>query len=217
MHERGKYTGRLVVPANHSYTETRDGVFKKNGKYGYGSHVVYSDDHGRTWRISEPITPGCNESQVVELSDGSLMMNMRSYNGKQCRAVSISEDGGKSWSEITHDPTLIEPVCQGSFLRYSLADNNGKNRLLFSNPANAPPAGKTRGDRIKMTVRLSYDEGKTWPVSKLLHDGPSAYSCLTVLPDGDIGCLYEGGETKYGEIVFARFSLKWLTDGKDSR
>ena len=66
-----------------------------------------------------------------------------------------------------------------------------------------------------MTVRLSYDEGKTWPVSRLLHDGPSAYSCLAVLPEGDIGCLYEGGKTKYGEIVFARFSLEWLTDGKD--
>ncbi|MHC4507853.1 MAG: sialidase family protein, partial [Planctomycetota bacterium] len=62
---------------------------------------------------------------------------------------------------------------------------------------------------------LSYDEGKTWPVSKLLHDGPSAYSCLTVLPDGDIGCLYEGGDTRYGEIVFAGFSLEWLADGKD--
>ncbi len=65
--QRGKYAGRLVIPANHSYTETRDGVFKKNNKYGYGSHIIYSDDHGKTWRISETITPGCNESQVVEL------------------------------------------------------------------------------------------------------------------------------------------------------
>jgi sialidase-1 len=66
-----------------------------------------------------------------------------------------------------------------------------------------------------MTVRLSYDEGVTWPVSKLLHDGPSAYSCLAIMPDGDIGCLYEGGEVRYGEIVFEKFSLEWLTDGKD--
>ena len=67
-----------------------------------------------------------------------------------------------------------------------------------------------------MTVRLSYDEGKTWPIAKSLHAGPSAYSCLAVLPDGDIACFYEGGETRYGEMVFARFSLAWLTDGKDS-
>ncbi len=97
----------------------------------------------------------------------------------------------------------------------SYMDDSAKNRLLFSNPASAPSPGQSRGDRVNMTVRLSYDEGRTWPVSKLLHDDPSAYSCLAVLPDGDIGCLYEGGETRYGKIVFARFSLEWLTDGKD--
>jgi len=67
-----------------------------------------------------------------------------------------------------------------------------------------------------MTVRLSYDEGKTWAVSKLIHPGPSAYSCLVVLPDKTIGCLYEGGQTHRREwIRLARFSLEWLTDGGD--
>jgi len=62
-----------------------------------------------------------------------------------------------------------------------------------------------------MTVRLSYDEGKTWPVSRVLYPGPSAYSCLAVLPDGDIVCLYEAGqEHPYEKIVFARFGLDWL-------
>ena len=63
---------------------------------------------------------------------------------------------------------------------------------------------------------MSYDEGKTWPVSKLLHTGPSAYSCLAVLSKGDIACLYEGGDQfRHEKIIFARFSLEWLTDGKD--
>jgi len=67
-----------------------------------------------------------------------------------------------------------------------------------------------------MTVRMSYDEGRTWPVSKVLHDGPSAYSCLTVLPDNDIACLYEAGvKHPYEKIVFARFNLDWLTGGKE--
>ena len=67
-----------------------------------------------------------------------------------------------------------------------------------------------------MTVRLSYDEGKSWPVSKLLCAGPSAYCCLAVLKDGDIACLYEGGvKYQHEKIIFARFSLEWLTDGKD--
>jgi len=198
----GKYTGRLVIPCDHSYTETRDDVFKRNNKYGYGSHVIYSDDHGRTWQISETITPGCNESQVVELSDGSLMMNMRSYNGKQCRAVSISKDGGQSWSEITHDRTLIEPVCQASMVTYSYGNNN---LILFSNPAD-------KKSRIRMTVRLSFDDGRTWPVCRILHDGPAAYSCLAVLENGEIACFYEAGEkSPYETMIFEKFTLEWLS------
>ena len=204
--KRGKYAGRLVIPANHSYTETRDGVFKKNNKYGYGSHVIYSDDHGRTWQISETITPGCNESQVVELSDGSLMMNMRSYNGKKCRAVSISKDGGQSWSEITHDPTLIEPVCQASMITYNHGENRNNSLVIFSNPAD-------KKSRIRMTVRLSYDDGRTWPVSRILHDGPAAYSCMAVLPNSEIGCFYEAGDkSPYESMIFEKFSLGWLTE-----
>ena len=68
-----------------------------------------------------------------------------------------------------------------------------------------------------MTVRLSYDEGTSWPVSKLLHERPSAYSSLAVLPDGSIACLYErGNEAAYETITLTRFGLDWLTDGADS-
>jgi sialidase-1 len=103
---------------------------------------------------------------------------------------------------------LIEPVCQASLLRYTLKETGGKNRLLFSNPASTL--------REKMTVRLSYDEGASWPVAKLLHEGPAAYSALTVLADGTLACLYERGDkSAYEKITFARFTLDWLTDGKD--
>jgi len=196
---QGPHKGRLVIPCDFT------------SKGGFGSHVIYSDDHGKSWRICGTVTGGCNECQVVELADGTLMLNMRiQEGGKGKRGVAVSKDGGATWSELKFDPTLIEPVCQASLIRYSLASENGRNRLLFSNPASAPPPGKTRGSREKMTVRLSYDEGKSWPIAKLLHEGPSAYSCLAVLPDGAIGCFYEGGEKKYGKIVFARFSLEWL-------
>ncbi len=84
-----------------------------------------------------------------------------------------------------------------------------RNRLLFSNPA-------SKTDRVKMTVRLSYDDGRTWPVARELHPGPSAYSNPVALPDGSIGCLYERGEKSlYEKIAFARFSLEWLSGGKD--
>lgn len=149
-----------------------------------------------------------NECTVAELSGGRLMLNMRSYRGRHLRAVAVSGDGGETWSTPVDDPVLVEPVCQASLLRYTAEAEGGGNRMLFSNPASER--------REKMTVRLSYDEGKTWPVAKLLHAGPSAYSCLTALPDGCAGCLYEGGEADpYETIRFARFNLEWLTDGAD--
>jgi sialidase-1 len=138
---------------------------------------------------------------VVERLDGSLLLNMRSYHKQNRRAVSVSTDGGETWSEPKLDPALIEPVCQASLIRY------GKGRssvLLFSNPADAK--------RVNMTVKLSRDDGETWPVAKTIHAGPSAYSNLAELPDKMVGLLYERGEKDpYETITFVRFPLSWLT------
>lgn len=183
--QQGTYKGRLVIPANHSYDEADSTLFRRYGKYGYGAHVLFSDDHGKTWKMSKPIRPGANESQVVERSDGTLIMNMRSYNEKHSRAVAISEDGGEIWSAITHDPQLAEPVCQASIFRYGEYD--GKILFLFSNPA-------TPTERTHMTVRTSFDEGKRWEHARLIFEGPSAYSSSTKLPDGNIGLFYEAGK-----------------------
>jgi len=196
--QRGKYKGRLVCPANHSN--------KKYADHPYGSHVIYSDDGGKSWRRSEPIRPGCNESQVVELADGTLMMNMRAYKPRGARAISLSKDGGATWSKITFQKDLPEPTCQASLLRYTTKADGGANRLLFANPP------QSRG-RHGITVKLSYDEGKTWGVSRMIYKGSSAYSCLVKLPDKSIGLLYE--RDGYGKITLARFTLDWLTGGKD--
>jgi sialidase-1 len=140
--------------------------------------------------------------------DGAVYLNMRCYRGKHRRAVAWSTDGGKTFTEATLDEALIEPVCQASVVRLSDAKRHDKNRVLFSNPASTK--------REQMTIRLSYDECKTWPVSKVLNYGPSAYSDLCVLSDMTICCLYERGEKHaYETITLARFGLKWLTDGKD--
>jgi len=192
-----KYKNRLVIPSNHSYTtELEEEKVTREG-YGYGSHVLLSDDGGDNWRMSEVITPGCNESQVVELSDGSLMMNMRSYNRLGCRAVSYSNDGGETWSEIEHALQLVEPVCQASIIEYG--QYNGKKMYLFSNPATAE-------DRCCMTIRTSFDECKTWPNAKLISGNKAQYSCMAVLPNGNIGLLYEFGDNTKGDedkgIVF---------------
>ena len=143
---------------------------------------------------------------------------MRNYWGRDgkkpvlgnMRALAWSRDGGVSWSDVKFDKTLIEPICQGSILRYGqLRKGARRNPLLFSNPA-------SRKERFRMTVRLSYDEGKSWPIARVLHAGPAAYSSLSVLPDGSIGCLYEAGEKlAYESIRFARFSLGWLSQGRN--
>ncbi len=188
----GPHKGRLVIPANHSYDDP-DGKIR-NGPYSYGSHIIYSDDHGKTWQISEAIRPGCNESQAVELTDGTVLMNMRSYNNQHCRAVSYSNDGGTTWSDIGHDYQLIESICQAGLLNYG--EYNGIQMYLFLNPA--VPSGRNH-----MTLKASFDNCKSWSNSKLVYAGPSAYSCLTKLPDRQIGMLIEAGEkSPYEKLIF---------------
>ncbi len=186
-------SGRLVVPCDHALAHSR----------AYYSHVIFSDDEGASWQLGGSVGPKCNECQIAELSNGTLLLNMRSYRAGHRRLVATSRDGGLSFSNLHQDPALIEPVCQASLLRYPEPAKGGSDLLLFSNPASL--------EREKMTVRLSYDGGKTWPAARQLYAGPSGYSCLTVLPDGRIGCLYESGlRSPYQAIVFARFTLDWL-------
>ena len=196
--------GRLVLPRyNADYREPRTTPTSAN------SVVGYSDDHGKTWKLGAlvPTQGGTNECQVAQLADGSLLINMRGMTGN-VRKIARSRDGGATWSELQEDPTLVEPRCQGSLQLYTDRLTGDKDRLLFANPASV--------ERKNMTVRLSYDEGRTWPVAMTLHAGPAAYSCLTVLADLTVGCLYECGEKKpYEKITFARFSAEWLTGGKD--
>jgi sialidase-1 len=198
--ERGPAKGRLLIPCDYSYRTPE-------GTTDYGSHVIYSDDHGQTWRLGGMIRPAVNECQVVELSDGTLLCNMRNADrSSTTRAIATSADGGLTWSAVRHDPVLVEPVCQASLLRDPTSPQ-GRGRLLFSKPAHAEP-----GQRRDMTVRMSEDEGKTWPIHRVLWPGPAAYSCLAVLPDGAIACLFEAGDQHaYERIVLAHLRPDWLT------
>ena len=201
-------SGRLMIPSN---------CGAEDGSYAY---VIYSDDHGKTWQIGGQAGPHMDEAQVVELAGGDLRMNMRSYRKQGCRAIAYSSDGGLTWTEPADEPQLPCPVCQASILRYTRTADSDKNRLLFCNPADA-------SKRINLTVRISYDEGKTWPVSRLICSRASGYSCLVVLDDGTIGVLYETSTDAlftrdrgtrppgWMNLAFARFNLEWLTEGRD--
>ncbi|AQQ70473.1 Sialidase precursor [Limihaloglobus sulfuriphilus] len=195
--QKGPFKGRLIIPCNFSIIE--------KGEIIGGSHVIYSDDHGRSWQISETVKPGFSECQVAELSSGRLMLNMRNSGRKGSRGIAFSDDGGTTWPLVEYKSVLIEPVCQASTI--SMADPvTGKTVLLFSNPASA-----VYRERFRMTVRASFDQGNTWPCDILVHSGPSAYSCLVDMEDGYIGCMYEGGvKSKYEKIIFARLRYSLL-------
>ncbi|MCH7726351.1 MAG: exo-alpha-sialidase [Planctomycetes bacterium] len=194
---RGKFKGRLVIPCDHR-------VDDKPRREATRSHVIYSDDHGRSWKLGGVTDFLMNECAVVELADGTLMLNMRSYRGKGRRAISLSKDGGLTWTPCRDDPSLVEPVCQASLIGYA-SPGDGKLRLLFSNPA-------TTTGRHHLTVRMSSDEGKTWPKNILLYKDSAAYSCLASLPDGDAGILFE--RDGYERITFSRLKLAWISAGE---
>jgi sialidase-1 len=193
---RGKHAGRILFPFN-------------EGPFGvWNIYAVYSDDKGETWKMGE-VAPGglvdagkdkksslVNEAQFVELGDGSIRFNVRRWAGKAVRKTCVSTDGGITWSKVEDVPELADPSCMASVVRV----DGPKACLLFSGPQSTK--------RENGTIFMSLDDGKTWPVKRVLCKESFAYSCLTVLPDGTIGCLYEAGGTS--SVVFARFGLDWL-------
>jgi sialidase-1 len=204
---RGPHKGRLVIPSDHKRKLT-------DGSQELNSHMMFSDDGGKSWRISVPIQRGGNECQVIERVDGSLLVNTRMQGDWQgWRGIATSADGGTTWSTITQEKQLPCSKCQASLIRYD------ERRLLFSNQHPPDPKdGKPSGARVRLTVRASSDDGETWPVSRVLHEGPSAYSSLARLPDGTILCLYEGGGQKaYESLRLARFNLDWLSASSNNR
>ncbi len=198
--QQGLYRGRIVVAANHS-----KGDPVKSWE-DYTSHDFYTDDHGRTFNLSRSVAiPGSNEATAAELSNNGLMLNARNQKGDiRARIAAISNDGGETWDSIWFDKNLPDPVCEGSILK--IGESNGKNILAFCNAAST-----TRRDNL--TLRISYDEGRTWPVVFPVDKSPdasnskdyTAYSDIVSISPDEIGILYERAD--YSEIVFK--VIKW--------
>ncbi len=206
-------SGRLLIPCDHSLTSPDEGT-----EAPYFAHVIYSDDHGRTWALGGSTVEGANESTAVETVDGRLYLNSRNAPASLLersggsrppdqpyyRAYAWSADGGDTFSIVRHDPALPEPVCQASLCRLTDERRHDRNRVLFVNPASRR--------RENLTVRLSYDECRTWPVARTLYAGLAGYADLGVAADGTIGCLYEQrAEDAFETLVYARFNLGWVT------
>jgi sialidase-1 len=184
-------SGRLVIPCDHGET-----VGSTNNLY---AHVILSDDNGESWLISNSLEAGTEECEAAQLGDGSLLLTVRNYHDTGKASFSRSYDQGLTLSPVEYSDDLYETQpdgCQSSLI--SCGDS-----LIFSGPDSLK--------REDMTVCVSTDKGDTWPVKRLLYEGPSAYSDLCMLPGGDIACLYENGRfNPYDRITLARFSLQWL-------
>lgn len=192
--------GRLLIPCDHRIR----GLPRPDSL----AHVIYSDDHGATWKLGGSLSKKTNECEAVETVDGAVYLSIRSKHGKNRRIYAWSKDGGESWSDVEFDGTLISPQCQASIVRFTDEQRHDRNRVLFSNPAAT--------SRTRMTVRISYDECKTWNVGRVLHEGPSAYSNLCIASDMTICCLYERGDKHaYERLTFARFNIEWLSNETD--
>ena len=201
-------SGRLVVPIWLAYGKEGDHAPS-------AAATIYSDDHGKTWLAGDLAVPNegefgnPNETMLAELSDGRVMLVTRSVSKPNRKIITLSPNGAASWSKPTFHDQLWEPICMASIT----AHPSQPGTLVYSNPhtlkldadGKETPAG--RGKRENLSIKLSRDDGKTWPVSKTLDAGPSAYSDLAVLPDGTVLCLWE---TK-NDIQCARFNLEWIT------
>lgn len=172
------------------------------------NYAIYSDDNGETWTVGGRACTKGDESKVVELVDGSILMSIRHAG---IRWYNISHDGGDTWGNVSSWSEMLTTACDGDMIRYTdTISGFDKNRILHSNPDNL-------SSRENLTVFLSYDEGHTWAVKKTIIPYGSAYSSLNILPDGTIGIYeeenyYDGNYSTY----YMTFSLDWLTNGEDT-
>lgn len=206
---KGKYAGRLVFP-----------IYFNNGEGGRMSCcTIYSDDHGNTWHRGKSPNDGrvfkgkkidaktvshveaeLTECQVIELDNGDLKIFMRNHSKNPYTAIATSKDGGETWGEISFHHDLLDPICQSTVIKHEFDD--GKSYVIWANPAHPER-------RVNGTIRLSCDEGCTWPYSRVIREAGYGYSCLTVLADGNIGLLYEPDDEP-GVILFTKMSLDWI-------
>lgn len=204
--------GRLVVPFWMTTYDT-DAPLRK------GVGVIYSDDNGKSWKTGGMAIPQGGEPNIAQLPDGRVFITSRNTDPANRRLVSWSPDGVSGWTEPVLVEDLPEPGCMAGLATFPGKLLGREDFLLYSGPDTTKRPHK---DRVDVTIRASFDGGRTWPVSKRLEDGPSAYSDLAVLSDGTILCFYESGGTDppkkyerqwaYSYLNLARFNLSWIDD-----
>ena len=208
-------SGRLVAPFWMTDYDGRLPLTK-------GVGILYSDDRGATWQAGEIAIPRGGEPNIAELSDGAVLVTARNTDARNRRMLAMSPNGANEWSKPVFADELHEPGCMAGLVSHPGDGRSDRPWLLYSSPNTVDRSHQARRD---VTIRISKDDGKTWPIQKRLHAGPSAYSDLAVLPNGDILCFYERGvEQRFGDhgrpwayryLAIAKFDLEWLLKPDD--
>ena len=193
-----------VSPTNGITLE--DGTLVFPSKVPPYTSLTYSKDGGQTWTVSNlgPETGGV-ENAIVQLDNGSIMMNAKRAGESKYRTVYTTPDLGNTWIEHpTNGSVLAEPGCLGSLYKHVYYENGEKKSILFfSNP-------NSKNERERLTIRASFDEGMTWPKENwiLLDEERSAYSSITSVDDRTIGILFEGSQS---HLTFQKIAISEFT------
>ncbi|MGD1891487.1 MAG: exo-alpha-sialidase [Cyclobacteriaceae bacterium] len=217
--------GRLLVPV---WLSTADGG---NAHRPSVVATIYSDDHGKSWqagdiavhhlypyRYENQTQPQAfvnpSETVAVEIANGRVMLNSRSESPEHLRVVTYSDNGATDWTNPVFETVLYDPICLASLTKGETTNN--KEYLLFVNPDSRPDYSTSNpklNARRNLTAKLSYDEGKTWPLQRVIEPGLAAYSDVAVGNGGQIYVLFKRGNTEgnqYASLALATFSLEWL-------
>jgi sialidase-1 len=203
-------SGRFCVPFWMATYEKKTPLRKAVG-------TIYSDDDGKTWQRGDIAIANAGEPNIAALPDGRVIVTARNNHKRSRRLVTYSANGATGWSKPAFAEELLEPGCMAGITAHHGTAAMPGPLLLFSNPHTTDREHSARRD---VAIKLSRDDGMTWPVSKTLQPGPSAYSDLAVLPDGTVLCFLESGTEKpviqrkrdwaYANLTLARFNLEWV-------
>ena len=205
-------SGRLVIPI----------YYNGDHKRHFSASVVYSDDGGTTWKRGKSPNDGrvfegreidsrtldteaaaTHEATLIERADGSLLMLMRNQHPSGKVAATVSTDGGETWSDVFFAQEITEIFCQPNAVPWPTDDC--PERVVFAN------ASQMRPYRGRGVLRLSEDGGRTWIASRTFNPAHYVYQCMTILPDGTLGLLWE---REMQGLYFSRIPLEWIEAAK---
>ena len=189
---RGEHAGRIMFAA---------AMVRKNSNVA-DNFVVYSDDNGMTWKVSQRAYEGGDEAKLMELVDGRVLISVRQTGA---RGYNYSSNGGLAWGTQGRWECMKSNACNGDMLRLAATDRGDSCNILLHSIPNSM-------ERRDVSIFVSYDEGLTWQDPVLLFDGPSVYSSMTLLKNGSVGVLLEENPNGACEIWYQNWPREMIVN-----